>query len=163
MVSKVMLLCDRCYVDDIEMVGVEKALGVDGAWKVVHLCDKCQDELNEGPHSQALTFFLDHGETRDAGNLMNINLDEYPCLWCPKTFTTTSGLDQHLKGPHGFSSPEAAWGYTCPECGQEFQRLAMHSSRSHAVHVSILMQKAASAGDPFKVIRDRLRAAKKAG
>lgn len=157
MVSRLTLYCDRCDENDRSVEGRSERLGLDSTWYEAHLCDECSKELAAMPFTTVRAFFLDHGETTGARRVLVDG--DMPCLWCEKTYTSVGGLDAHLKKHHRFATPEEAWGERCPACGSEdFIRMPTHASRTHHRHISVLMHEAVQAGDPYGVVKERLRA-----
>lgn len=160
MVSRLTLYCDRCDANDRTVEGTAERLGVDGVWYEIHLCDACRKELSEDAFVRVVEFFRDHGEEQGGG--ARLSEGEMSCLWCPKAYTSIGGLDNHLRTVHHFATPEEAWGGRCPACGsQDFSRLGTHASRTHHRHISLLMQEAIAQGDPYGVVKIRLRAVRR--
>ncbi len=159
MVSRLTLYCDRCDLDDRSVEATAMRLGIDNTWYEVHLCDQCRKEFSVLPFEGVLSFFRENGESIGGGPASPIVDGQLPCLWCDKVYGSPGGLDNHLRTRHNFTTPEDAWGGRCPACGtQDVTRLGTHASRTHHRHISVLMQEAIHAGDPYGVVKERLRA-----
>ena len=86
-------------------------------------------------------------------------LDELEALL--DDYAAESGLRSHVGKAHGFPSTSAAYGTTCPICGESANRLGTHTGPAHpeaGQNVTQVFRFARESGDPLKVVAKRLRA-----
>lgn len=150
MVSMVVVFCDACFMEGRRVEAQTSMLGVDGAWRTVHLCEDCTEAFSAKPFADVVEFYREHGETDK--DLVPVNTEQFPCLWCEKPFNYSTSLVAHMKSGHRLSAADDPWGHTCPLCGENHDRVAMHVGRVHQMHISQAMLKAENEGDRFRVV-----------
>ena len=109
---------------------------------------------SSGPNTvQALAERAAHGGRRG----MPPSRDRlWSCLWCPLTYSSATGIRRHLFTQHGVPEPahfSGVFGRECPLCGNVFDALSMHVTRTHGLgNVTLAFTDAAKQGDPHGVV-----------
>jgi hypothetical protein len=157
MVSMLVVLCDACFAEGRRIEAQSSMLGVDGSWRTVHLCTDCAEAFSAKPFAEVVDFYREHGEADK--DMVPVNPEEFPCLWCDRTLNFSTSLVAHMKSTHRLVVGDDPWGHVCPLCGGRHDRLAMHVGRVHGMHISQAMLKAENEGDKYRaVIAARKRA-----
>lgn len=83
-----------------------------------------------------------------------------PCLVCDASFANASTLMEHYGREHHASLAFTAnvYGTVCPACGETFERLDQHASRTHRRSLAVLFWEARRDGDQHGVVAVRVKA-----
>jgi hypothetical protein len=82
-----------------------------------------------------------------------------PCLLCVASFGNASTLLEHYGREHhpSLAFTVAVYGTTCPSCGQTYERLDQHASRTHRRSLAVLFWEQAREGDRHGVVAARVK------
>lgn len=150
MVSMLVVFCDACFMEGKRKDAQASTLGVDGQWRTVHLCEDCTETFAAKAFAQVVEFYREHGET--SKDTLQINPEEFPCLWCERVFNYSPTLISHMNTSHHLKAADDPWGHVCPVCGEKHDSLPNHVGRKHGMHISQAMLKAENEGDQYRAV-----------